>query len=414
MDFEYAPEHEAFRREFRSWLAANLPPELCLDDAADDRVASDRATFERRRAWQKTMHAAGWVGISWPKEYGGRGATLVERVIWDEEYTAARAPVLPGNMGLNLIGPTIIQWGTENQRRRYLPAILSGDEVWCQGFSEPGAGSDLAALSTRAVDRGDHFVVNGQKVWTSGAQYAHWILLLARTDPELPKHQGLSMLLVPMDTRGITVRPLVLMTGHPHFNEVFFSDVVVPKTQLLGPLNRGWKVATTTLMHERHSAGARNPIGQVAALVSAALRLRVDGAAAADAITGWDGGTARDGGTAWDDPRVRQRLAQLVIDCEAMRYTRYRSLTRQFRGEPPGPEGSILKLFGSELGVRIADAAGELLGMHALVNRPSALIPDAPRWFNRLLAARQYTISAGTSEIQRNIIGERVLGLPKG
>ena len=414
MDFEYAPEHEAFRREFRSWLAANLPPELCLDDAADDRVASDRATFERRRAWQKTMHAAGWVGISWPKEYGGRGATLVERVIWDEEYTAARAPVLPGNMGLNLIGPTIIQWGTENQRRRYLPAILSGDEVWCQGFSEPGAGSDLAALSTRAVDRGDHFVVNGQKVWTSGAQYAHWILLLARTDPELPKHHGLSMLLVPMDTRGITVRPLVLMTGHPHFNEVFFSDVVVPKTQLLGPLNRGWKVATTTLMHERHSAGARNPIGQVAALVSAALRLRVDGAAAADAITGWDGGTARDGGTAWDDPRVRQRLAQLVIDCEAMRYTRYRSLTRQFRGEPPGPEGSILKLFGSELGVRIADAAGELLGMHALVNRPSALIPDAPRWFNRLLAARQYTISAGTSEIQRNIIGERVLGLPKG
>lgn len=426
MDFEYAPEHEAFRREFRSWLAANLPPELRLDDAADDRVASDRATFERRRAWQKTMHAAGWVGISWPQEYGGRGASLVERVIWDEEYTAARAPVLPGNMGLNLIGPTIIQWGTEDQRRRYLPAILSGDEVWCQGFSEPGAGSDLAALSTRAVDRGDHFVVNGQKVWTSGAQYAHSILLLARTDPTLSKHQGLSMLLVPMDTTGVTVRPLVLMTGHPHFNEVFFSDVVVPKTQLLGPLNQGWKVATTTLMHERHSAGARNPIGQVAALVSVARRLRVGG------DTAWNGATARasdtgradgtasgggaapGGGTAWDDPRVRQRLAQLVIDCEAMRYTRYRSLTRQFRGEPPGPEGSILKLFGSELGVRIADAAGELLGMHALVNRPSALVPDAPRWFNRLLAARQYTISAGTSEIQRNIIGEWVLGLPKG
>jgi alkylation response protein AidB-like acyl-CoA dehydrogenase len=396
MDFEYAPEHEAFREELRGWLAANLPPDLCLDDAADDRVAGDRETFERRRAWQKTMYAAGWVGINWPKEYGGRAASLMERVIWDEEYAASRAPVLPGNMGLNLIGPTIIQWGTDEQRRRHLPSILSGEEVWCQGFSEPGAGSDLASLSTRAVDSGDHFVVNGQKVWTSGAQYAHWIFLLARTDPDLPKHQGISAFLVPMTTPGITVRPLVLMTGHPHFNEVFFSDVLVPKAQLLGPLNHGWKVSTTTLMHERHSTGARNPIGQVAGLIAVARRLRVDGAAA------------------WDDLRMRQRLAQLAIDCEAMRYTRYRSLTRQSRGEPPGPEGSVLKLSGSELGVRIADAAGELLGMHALVNRSTDTVPDAPRWFNRLIAARQYTISAGTSEIQRNIIAERVLGLPKG
>jgi alkylation response protein AidB-like acyl-CoA dehydrogenase len=396
MDFEYAPEQEAFRKDFRGWLAANLPPELCLDDAADDRVASDRETFERRRTWQKTMHAAGWVGINWPKEYGGRAATLIERVIWDEEYTASRAPVLPGNMGLNLIGPTIIEWGTDAQRHRHLPSILGGDEVWCQGFSEPGAGSDLASLATRAVDRGDHFVVNGQKVWTSGAQYAHWIFLLARTNPDVPKHQGISAFLVPMNSPGISVRPLVLMTGHPHFNEVFFSDVVVPKTHLLGPLNHGWKVSTTTLMHERHSTGARNPIGQVAGLIAVARRLRVDG------------------GTAWDDARVRQRLAQLAIDCEAMRYTRYRNLTRQIRGEAPGPEGSILKLSGSELGVRIADAAGELLGMHALVNRSSDAVPDAPRWFNRLIAARQYTISAGTSEIQRNIIGERVLGLPKG
>jgi alkylation response protein AidB-like acyl-CoA dehydrogenase len=396
MDFEYAPEHEAFRKEFRGWLAASLPPELCLDDAADDRVASDRETFERRRAWQKTMHGAGWVGINWPKEYGGRAATLIERVIWDEEYTAARAPVLPGNMGLNLIGPTIIHWGTDAQRHRHLPSILSGDEVWCQGFSEPGAGSDLASLATRAVDRGDHFVVNGQKVWTSGAQYAHWIFLLARTDPSVPKHQGISAFLVPMNSPGITVRPLVLMTGHPHFNEVFFSDVVVPKSQLLGPLNHGWKVSTTTLMYERHSTGARNPIGQVRDLIAVARRLHADG------------------GAAWDDARIRQRLAQLVIDCHAMRYTRYRNLTRQLRGDAPGPEGSVLKLSGSELGVRIADAAGELLGMHALINRGTELVPDAPRWFNRLIAARQYTISAGTSEIQRNIIGERVLGLPKG
>ena len=396
MDFEYGPEHEGFRKEFRDWLAANLPPELCLDDPADDRVASDRETFERRRQWQRTMHAAGWVGITWPKEHGGRGAGLIERVIWDEEYAAARAPVLPGAMGLFLIGPTILQWGTAEQKRRHLPAILSGDEIWCQGFSEPGAGSDLASLRTRAVDHGDHFVVDGQKVWTSGAHFAHWIILLARTNPDVPKHQGISCFLVPMDSPGITVRPLVLLTGHRHFNEVFFSDVVVPKAALLGPLDQGWKVSTTTLMHERHSAGARNPIQQVARLVALARTLQIDGR------------------PAWENPVIRQRLAQLAIDCEAMRLTRYRNLTRMIRGEPPGPEGSILKLSGSELGVRIADAAGELLGMHALVNTPTPAVPDAPRWFNRLLAARQYTISAGTSEIQRNILGERVLGLPKG
>ena len=396
MDFEYSAEQQAFRDEFRGWLAKNLPPDLCLDDPADDRVASDRETFERRRAWQKTMHEAGWVGISWPKEYGGRGATLIERVIWDEEYAAARAPVLPAAMGLNLVGPTIIHWGTDEQKRRFLPPILSGEEVWAQGFSEPGAGSDLAGLRTKAEDRGDHFLINGQKVWTSGAHFAHWIIVLARTDPDAPKHKGISAFLVPLSTKGITVRPLVLLTGHRHFNEVFFEDVVVPKEGLLGPLHQGWTVSTTTLMHERHSAGSRNPIGQVKSLMAVARRLPSDGR------------------TAWDDPLVRQRLAQLAIDCEAMKYTRMRSLTRQLRGEPPGPEGSVLKVFGSELGLRIADAAGEILGMHALVNEGTELVPDAPRWFNRVLAARQYTISAGTSEIQRNIIGERVLGLPKG
>ena len=396
MDFEYTPAQEAFRKEFRSWLEVNLPPELCLDDAADDRVPSDRETYERRRAWQKTMHAAGWVGISWPKEYGGRGASLIERVIWEEEYAAARAPVLPAAMGLNLVGPTIIYWGTDEQRKRDLPRILRGDDTWAQGFSEPNAGSDLASLQTRAVDEGDHFLVNGQKVWTSGAQFHDSILLLARTDPNAPKHQGISAFLVDLKSPGITVRPLVLATGHAHFNEVFFVDVKVPKENLLGPLNQGWKVTTTTLMHERHSAGNRNNVAQLARLIVLAKTL--------------DQG----GRPAWDDPVIRQKLAQLAIDCEAFKYTRLRGLTRQLRGEPPGPEGSILKLTGSELGVRIAEVAGEMLGVHALVNAPSAAVPDAPRWFNRIVAARQYTISAGTSEIQRNIIGERVLGLPKG
>jgi alkylation response protein AidB-like acyl-CoA dehydrogenase len=369
MDFEYTPEEEAFRAEFRGWLAAHLPPDLRVDDPADDRVASTREMFARRVAWQKTMHAAGWVGIAWPKEHGGRGASIVERVIWDEEYARARAPILPG-MGLNLVGPTIIHWGTDAQKREYLPKILAADEIWAQGFSEPGAGSDLASLRTRAEDRGDHYLVNGQKVWTSGAQYADSIILLVRTDPGAPKHNGISCLLVDLRSPGVSVRPLVLATGHHHFNEVFFTDVEVPKS--------------------------RNPIGQVRDLIAVARRLPVDG------------------GTAWDDPRIRQRLAQLYVDCEAMKYTRFRALTRQIRGEAPGPEGSILKLSGSELGVRIADAAGELLGMHALVNQGTELVPDAPRWFNRLVAARQYTISAGTSEIQRNILGERVLGLPKG
>jgi alkylation response protein AidB-like acyl-CoA dehydrogenase len=396
MDFEYTPEQEAFRKEFRGWLEANLPPELCLDDAADDRIPSDRETYERRRAWQKTMYKAGWVGISWPKEYGGRGATFIERVIWEEEYGAARAPVLPGAMAMNLVGPTIIAWGSDAQKQRYLPKILPGEQTWAQGFSEPNAGSDLANLQTKAVDKGDHYLVNGQKVWTSGAQFHDAILVLARTDPEAPKHKGISAFLVDLKTPGITVRPLVLATGHAHFNEVFFEDVKVPKENLLGPLNEGWKVTTTTLMHERHSAGGRNNDAQVARLIELAKALEIDGR------------------PAWDSPVIRQKLSQLRIDCEAFKYTRLRNITRQLRGEPPGPEGSILKLTGSELGLRIAEVAGELLGMHTLVNEGSDTVPDAPRWFNRLVAARQYTISAGTSEIQRNIIGERVLGLPKG
>ena len=256
MDFEYAPEQESFRKEFRAWLERNLPPDLCVDDPADDRVASTREMFERRVAWQKTMDKAGWVGIAWPTEYGGRGASIIERVIWDEEYSRARAPVLPG-MGLNLVGPTIIHWGTDEQKRQYLPKIINADEIWAQGFSEPGAGSDLASLRTRAEDRGDHYLVNGQKVWTSGAQYADSIILLVRTDPSQPKHKGISCLLVDLKSPGVSVRPLVLATGHHHFNEVFFTDVQVPKTQLLGPINQGWKVSTTTLMYERHSSGAR-------------------------------------------------------------------------------------------------------------------------------------------------------------
>jgi len=394
MDFQYTPGQEAFRLEVRGWLEKNLPANLCVDDPFDERVAADRATFEKRVAWQRKMYEGRWVGISWPAEYGGRDATLMEQIIFDEEYFRARAPVLPGYSGVNMAGPTIIEWGTEAQKRRFLPRILSGEDIWCQGYSEPGAGSDLAGLATRAEDKGDHFVVNGQKVWTSGAHYADWIYVLVRTDPSAPKHRGISYLLADMKTPGITVRPLVLMNGHRHFNEVFFVDVRVPKENLIGRQNEGWKPAMTTLMYERKSGGGRSYTEQIARLRALAAELSV-------------------GRTAWEDPLVRQGFAQLWIDSTCLRYTRLRNITRQLRGEPPGPEGSILKLFGSELGVRIADFAGDLLGPRVLVNQPSAAVPDGPRWYNRVVSARQYTIAGGTSEIQRNIIGERVLGLPK-
>ena len=342
------------------------------------------------------MHAAGWVGLSWPREYGGRGASFMQQVIFDEEYTRARAPVLPGGSGLNLLGPSLIHWGTEEQKLRHLPCILNADVLWCQGFSEPDAGGDLASLRTRAIDHGDHFIVNGQKVWTSGAHFADWCFLLVRTDLAAPKHHGISYLLVDMKTPGITVRPLVLLNGHRHFNEVFFVDVPVPKANLVGPLNEGWKVAITTLMFERSGAGGRDHAAQIARLIELAKQLP----------------TRQE--PAWNETHIRQQLAQLAIEAKALQVTRLRGLTRRLRGEPPGPEGSILKLFGSELGVRIADFASTLLGPYAMVDGVTEAVPDASRWYHRVLGARQYTIAGGTSEIQRNIIGERVLGLPKG
>ncbi len=396
MDFEYTPEQEAFRGKVRAWLTENFPPELAIDDPMDDRIAPNRQILEKRRAWQQKLAAAGWAGLSWPKEYGGRAANLLEQVIFDEEYFRARAPILPGYSGISLFGPTLMQWGTEEQKKAYLPRILTADDIWCQGYSEPGAGSDLAGLQTRAELQGDYFIINGQKVWTSGAQYADKIFLLARTDPDAPKHKGISYLIVDdMHSPGIEVRPLITMNGHHHFNEVFFDNVRIPKGNLVGPLNEGWKVAVTTLAFERGIAGGGGHAAQVRRLAELARRVEIGGR------------------PAWDHEWVRQELARFLIECEAAKYTRLRSLTRLLKGLPPGPEGSTLKLVGSELGVRIAGFASELLGAYAIMGEPTALVPDAPRWQNRLLSSRQYTIAGGTSEIQRNILGERQLGLPK-
>ena len=395
MDFSYTPEQEAFRKEIRRWLVDHLPPELCIDDPADERVAPNREIFEKRRVWQAKLYAAGLVGIAWPKEIGGRGASVIEQVIYNEEYGRARAPLLPGYSGVGMCGPTIAQWGTDPQRQRFLKRILSGEDIWCQGYSEPGAGSDLAGIQTRAEDKGDYFVLNGQKIWTSGAQYADWMFLLARTDPTAPKHLGISYLLLDMRTKGVEVRPLITASGHAHFNEVFFEDVQVPKENLVGPKNEGWKVAMTTLSYERGAAGGGYD-SQIRALVDLAHRHQIDGR------------------PAWDQDWVRQRIAQLAIESKAARYARLRSLTRQLKGLPPGPEGSMLKLFGSELGVRIGFFASELLGPYGQLAQPMPALPDAPRWQNRVISSRQYTIAGGTSEIQRNIIGERTLKLPKG
>ncbi len=396
MDFEFSPEQEAFRAEVRKWLAEKLPPELCVDDAYDERIAPNREIFEKRRAWQAKLYRAGYGGFPWPRQYGGRDASLIEQYIWDEEYSNARAPVLPGYFGLGLCGPTLMQWGTAGQKERFLKRILAADDIWCQGYSEPGAGSDLAGISTRAVDKGDYFEVNGQKVWTSGAQYADWMFMLARTDPDAPKHRGISYLLLDMKSPGVSVRPLITMNGHAHFNEVFFDNVQVPRDNLVGQINDGWKVAMTTLSFERSFAGGGGHGSQIKRLVELAKLVDIDGK------------------PAWEKEWVRQNLAQFAIENEAAKYARLRSFTRQLRGLPPGPEGSMLKLFGSELGIRIARFSTELLGGYGLLGEATEVVPDAPRWLNRVLSSRQYTIAGGTSEIQRNIIGERTLGLPKG
>ena len=397
MDFEYTAEQEAFRAEVHAWLAANLPQDLCIDDPMDERIAPNREVFEMRRAWQHKLAQAGWVGLSWPKEYGGRQSNLMHQIIFDEEYFKARAPILPGYSGVGLLGPTLMQWGTPEQKCKYLPRILPADDVWCQGYSEPGAGSDLASLQTRAELKGDYFIINGQKVWTSGAQYADKMFLLARTDPDAPKHKGISYLIIDdMKSPGIEVRPLVVMNGHHHFNEVFFDNVQISKENIVGPLNEGWKVTITTLAFERGIAGGGGHSAQVRRLAQLAHGIKLDGR------------------PAWEHEWVRQKLANFLIECEAAKYTRLRSLTRRLKGLPPGPEGSTLKLAGSELGVRIAHFVSELLGPYAILGEAADAVPDAPRWSNRLLSSRQYTIAGGTSEIQRNILGERQLGLPKG
>jgi alkylation response protein AidB-like acyl-CoA dehydrogenase len=391
MNFDFTPEQEAFRKEVRAWLEANLPDDLRGRAFAASRA--DREEVNRLRAWQRRMYEAGYVGLDWPREFGGRGATLVEQVILFQEMARAECPQFVNRGGLSMLGPTLMKYGTPAQQRRFLPRILTAEDLWCQGFSEPNAGSDLANLQTRAVRQGDHYVVTGQKVWTSMAHVADWCFLLARTDPAAPKHRGISFLLVDMRTPGITVRPLRQMTGEAEFNEVFFDQVRVPVENLVGRENEGWAVALTTLAWERdlltfiRQISLRNALHRLVRLV----RERGRGA----------------------DPIVRQKVAALWIGEQALQLNAYRSLTRILRGGEPGPEGSTSKLFWSLLDQDLAQVATEVLGPYTQVKAGSEWAPDEGQWEFYALLAPASGIRAGTSEILRNILGERVLGLPK-
>ena len=395
MDFKLSPQEEAFRDALRRWLTINAPGDWAK---IRNRFATREEQVAFLRDWQRRLYEAGYVGLHWPGEYGGCGATIMEQAIFFEEMIRARAPELINVIGLDMAGPALIHHGTEAQKKRYLPKILSAEEIWCQGFSEPNAGSDLASLQTRAVLEDGHFVVNGQKVWTSYAHIAQWCILLVRTDPAVPKHKGLTYLLVDMRSPGVTVRPLRQLNGDAEFNEIFFENVRVPRENVLGQVNDGWSVAITTLMFERgpRTLTRQLMLGQaIDAAMELARRL------------------PREGRKAAKDPLIRQRLAQFVIDCQALRYANLRSLTKLLRGEPPGPEGSAAKLFFSETWQRLLELLLELMGPYAQLWEGSDWAIEGGYWQFRFLRSRGDTIAAGTSEIQRNIIAERVLGLPK-
>jgi alkylation response protein AidB-like acyl-CoA dehydrogenase len=382
MDFDLTPAERGFRDELRSWLRDNRP--AWAD--GDDEDATSRTWLERRVAWQRTLHEAGYIGLNWPKEYGGRGATLMEQVILGQEMIEARAPGPINVIGLGMGGPVIIAHGTEEQKRRYLDKILSAQEIWCQGFSEPNAGSDLSALQTRAVDMGDHYSVTGQKVWTTLAHVASWCLLLTRERQEENPRRGLTYLIVDMKSPGVEVRPLVQITGEAEFNEVFFNEVRVPREQVLGRAGQGWDVAITTLLHERGTLGTT-----LANQASVAARELIDHARAS--------GRSR-------ERLLRQTVAQHYVEARTLQLVGQRAVTSVQKTGIPGPEGSIMKLFYSELNQRMQETAIDLMG-------PAGQVEDGNRWQYGFLRSRANTIEAGTSEVLRNILAERVLGLPR-
>jgi alkylation response protein AidB-like acyl-CoA dehydrogenase len=391
MDLTLSPSEEGFRDEVATWLRANNPgpePEGSLDEV-----------MAFRGDWQRKLHAAGWAGISWPKEFGGRGATMIEQAIFTGEAAAQEAPSPANVLGLAMGGPVVIAHGTEAQKSRYLEPILTGDEIWCQGFSEPESGSDLASLKTRAVKDGDEWVVTGQKVWTTFAQYAKWCMLVARTDPDAPKHQGLTYFLMDMKQDGVEAKPLVQITGEGEFNEVFINEARIPDENVVGQVGEGWNVAITTLMNER----AGLAFGAIAAIHNSLAKL-------ANLATE----VREEGGTsASEDAYFRQRIAQLFIEAETMRLNAYRGLTKTMESGIPGPEGSLGKWQWADINQDLTELALEIEGAWAVLGRGSEGAVANGAWQYNFLRSRANSIEGGTTDILKNIIAERVLGLPR-
>lgn len=386
MDFDESLEEAAFRKEARAWLDEYATSAAALNVAR--RVGEDEGKFvERARPWQALLAEHGWAGVTWPREFGGRGGTPAEGAIFAEEANGRGLPTGAFAVGVGMAGPTIIAHGTTEQKARYLPPMLRGEEVWCQLFSEPGAGSDLAGLSTRAERDGDEWVVNGQKVWTSGAQFSDYGILLARTDLDAPKHRGISYFLIDMHQPGIETRPLRQITGASHFSEVFFTDARVAHSALLGEKNAGWGVAMTTLANERTFMGGHSSGPTLNDLLALAQSLGVTG-----------------------DPVVRQGLAAAYTRKQVMGYLGMQVRTATSQGRQPGPGASVLKVMAAwnmkgnaELALAMEGPAGMLAGHDA---------PEAGRWQQHFLSAPSIRIAGGSDEIQRNVMGERVLGLP--
>jgi alkylation response protein AidB-like acyl-CoA dehydrogenase len=392
VDFKYPPAAEEFRKEISAWLEVYAPKHK--HPSYDSITVASDEEWEERKAWYRKLHSGGWIGIAWPREYGGRDADVMQAVVFHEELARFNAQVPYIGAGLALAGPTLIRWGSDEQKKRFIPKILSGEETWCQGYSEPNAGSDLTSLRTLAVDDGNYFVVNGAKVWTSQAHRTDWMFLLCRTDLTQAGSRGLSYILVDMKTPGITTRPMVEINGQVSFNKVFFDNLRVPKVNLVGKKNDGWRVATTTLAFERNFGGRQYP-NLVRDLARMARTVRIEG------------------GPAWENSTVRQQIAAFACEAEAIKYNAFRGITRRLKGQPPGPESSTLKLSGTELNLRIQMFAMQLLGPYAQLDRGEALAVDGGKWLERAITARGGTIAGGSNEIQRNIIGERVLKLPR-
>jgi len=382
MDFTYPAEAEEFRKEFRTWLDEEYTDEFRADGLGFS-MEMDEERLAAMRAWNRKLADARFAAISWPEEYGGRGAGIMEQVVFAEEMHRSGAPGTLNPLGLSNIAPAIIEFGTDEQKEQFLPRMLRGDDIWCQGFSEPNSGSDLASLQCRAELDGDHFVVNGQKTWNTLGHLANWCELLVRTDPDAPKHRGISCLLVDMTLPGVEVRPLITITGEKEFNEIFFTDVRVPVEALLGPLHDGWRVAMTTLAYER---------GTVANLhlgLRGKIQRLIDDAAEVGAL---------------DDPVKRQALAALYLEGELLKLVSERAISGAMHGRPMGPEGSIAKLVWSEAEQHVGEVAGDVLGADA----------NTGSWGRDRVYMRALTIAGGTTQVNKNILALRILGLPRG